>query len=598
MKLPFFGKKKKIEVPEKIFEAEILKVSDIIAPSSIEIAQNYLKLGEKFARSYFVFSYPRYLSTAWLSPVINLDIPLDISFIVHPVDTGTVLRQLVKRVTEVQSEIMEREEKGLVRDPTLETAFRDLEELRDKLQTAREKMFKFGLYITVYVDEKEEFRDIETTLRSILESRLIYIKPALFQQHEGFISTSPYCLDRLLIHTPMNTEPLSSIFPFVSFDLSSNEGILYGINRHNNSLILFDRFSLENANSVAFAKAGAGKSYAVKLEILRSLMLGVDTIVIDPENEYKPLSDAVDGSFFKISLTSPNHINPFELPPPREDERPEDVLRSNIINLVGLLRLMLGGLNPEEDAIIDRALVETYAAKDITPETDPSTWNENLPLMEDLETVLETMEGTESLVRRLQKFTKGAYSSFFNQPSNISMENKMVVFGIRDMEEELRPMALFIVLRYIWKTVRAELKKRILVVDEAWWLMQSEDGASFLYGICKRARKYWLGVTTLTQDIVDFMKSSYGQPIITNSSLQLLLKQSPATIDVVKKTFLLTEQEKYMLLEAEIGEGLFFAGPKHVAIKVVASYAEDQIITTSPEEVVKIKRAKKELGEK
>jgi len=594
---PFFKRKKEIEMPTKLFEADILKVTDIIAPASIEISSDYSKLGEKFAKSYFIFSYPRYLSTAWLSPIINLDVPLDISFFINPIETGMFLRQLVKRVTEVQSEIMEREEKGLIRDPVLETAFRDLEELRDKLQTAREKMFKFGLYLTVYADKKEDFRDIETTLRSILEARLVYIKPSLFQQHEGFISTSPYCLDRLLIHTPMNTEPLSSIFPFVSFDLSANEGILYGINRHNNSLILFDRFSLENANEVFFGKAGVGKSYAIKLEILRSLMMGVEVIIIDPENEYQFLSDGVGGSFFKISLTSPNRINPFELPVPREDETADEVLRSNIINLVGLLRIMLGGLTPEEDAIIDRAITETYAAKDITSESDPKRWNENLPLMEDLQTVLENMEGAESLVRRLQKYTRGAYSSFFNQPSNISMEKKFVVFGIRDMEEELRPMALYIILRYIWKTIRATLKKRILVVDEAWWLMQSEDGASFLYGICKRARKYWLGVTTITQDVSDFMKSNYGQPIITNSSLQLLLKQSPATIDVVQKIFLLTDEEKYMLLEAAVGEGLFFAGQKHVAIKIVASYAEDQIITTSPEEVLKIREMKKRTGE-
>jgi len=395
----------------------------------------------------------------------------------------------------------------------------------------------------------------------------------------------------------MNTEPLSSIFPFVSFDLSANEGILYGINRHNNSLILFDRFSLENANEVFFGKAGVGKSYAIKLEILRSLMMGVEVIIVDPENEYQFLSDGVGGSFFKISLTSPNRINPFELPVPREDETADEVLRSNIINLVGLFRIMLGGLTPEEDAIIDRAITETYAAKDITSESDPKRWNENLPLMEDLQTVLENMEGAESLVRRLQKYTRGAYSSFFNQPSNISMEKKFVVFGIRDMEEELRPMALYIILRYIWKTIRATLKKRILVVDEAWWLMQSEDGASFLYGICKRARKYWLGVTTITQDVSDFMKSNYGQPIITNSSLQLLLKQSPATIDVVQKIFLLTDEEKYMLLEVAVGEGLFFAGQKHVAIKIVASYAEDQIITTSPEEVLKIREMKKRTGE-
>lgn len=597
MRLPFSKKTRDIEMPEKLFETEIVKVTDIIAPSSIEIASDCLKLGEKFAKNYFIFSYPRYLSTAWLSPIINLDVPMDISFFIHPIDSGMFLRQLVKKVTEVQSEIMEREEKGLVRDPVLETAFRDLEDLRDRLQTAREKIFKFGLYLTVYADKKEDFRDVETTLRSILEARLIYIKPSLFQQHEGFISTSPYCQDRLLIHTPMNTEPLSSIFPFVSFDLSANEGILYGINRHNNSLILFDRFSLENGNFCIFAKAGAGKSYFVKLEVLRSLMMGTEVIVIDPENEYQFLADGVGGSFFKISLTSPSHINPFELPVPREDETPDEILRSNIINLVGLLRIMLGGLTPEEDAIIDRAITETYAAKDITTESDPRNWNENLPLMEDLQTVLENMEGAESLVRRLQKFTKGAYASFFNQPSNISMENKMVVFGIRDMEEELRPMALYIILRYIWKTIRAALKKRILVVDEAWWLMQSEDGASFLYGICKRARKYWLGVTTITQDVGDFVKSNYGQPIITNSSLQLLLKQSPATIDVVQKAFLLTDEEKYMLLEAAVGEGLFFAGQKHVAIKIMASYAEDQIITTSPEEVLRIKEEKKRRGE-
>jgi type IV secretory pathway VirB4 component len=370
---------------------------------------------------------------------------------------------------------------------------------------------------------------------------------------------------------------------------------MYGINKHDNSLIIFDRFSLENANEVVFAKAGAGKSYSVKLETLRYLMMGVDVIIIDPENEYKYLSDAVGGSFFKISLGSSHRINPFELPPPREDEQIQDVLRSNIINLVGLLRIMLGGLTPEEDSIIDRALIETYAAKDITVDSDPATWRDNLPLMEDLETVLETMEGSESLIKRLQKFTKGAYASFFNQHSNISMDNQMVVFAIRDMEEELKPMALYVTLRYIWKTVRSSLKKRILIVDEAWWLMQTEDGASFLYGIAKRGRKYWLGVTTLTQDVGDFMKSSYGQPIITNSSLQLLFKQSPATIDVVQKAFNLTEEEKYLLLESEVGEGVFLAGQKHVAIKVVASYAEDQLITTSPEEVLKIEKAKKVL---
>jgi len=520
---------------------------------------------------------------------------MDIAFFLHPVETETILRQLRKKVTEVQAEMMEREEKGLVRDPVLEIAYRDIEELRDRLQTAQERMFRLGLYITAYGNNEKELENTETTLRSVLEARLIYIKPALYQQKEGFISCSPYGLDQLGVHTVMNTGPISSVFPFISYDLSANEGILYGINQHNNSLVLFDRFSLENANSVVFAKAGAGKSYAIKLEILRSLMTGVDSIVIDPENEYKFLSDTVGGSFFNISLASPNHVNPFDLPVPREDEKPEDVLRTNIINLVGLMRIMLGGLTPEEDAVMDSALTETYALKDITSETDPKLWKERTPLMEDLETVLKGMEGGESLAVRLRKFTTGTYANFFNQPSNIALDKNLVVFGIRDMEEGLRPIAMFIIMRYIWNMIRAELKKRILVVDEAWWLMQSEDGASFLFGIAKRARKYWLGVTTITQDINDFMKSGYGQPIIANSSLQFLMKQSPATIDVAQKTFNLTEEEKYLLLESAVGEGLFFAGPKHVAIRVVASYSEDQFITTAPEEVLKIKMAKKEL---
>ncbi|MDO8264758.1 MAG: DUF87 domain-containing protein [Candidatus Parcubacteria bacterium] len=589
----FFGKKK--EKPEKIFDREITTLHDIIAPSLLEITPDYFKLGGRFAKSFFIFSYPRYLNTGWFSPIINLSTPLDISLFIHPVDTGTALKKLRKSVTEVQAELSESQEKGLIRDPALETAYQDMETLRDKLQTAQEKMFRLGLYLTIYGSSLEEIRETETSLRSILEARLIYIKPALYQQKEGFNTCFPYGLDFLQVHTTMNTDPLSSLFPFVSFDLSSNDGILYGLNRHNNSMIIFDRFSLENANSTVFAKAGSGKSYGVKLEILRSLMMGTDVIIIDPENEYKTLTDTVGGSFIDISLASSNHINPFDLPAPSGDEKPEDVLRTNIINLVGLLRIMLEGLNPEEDALIDRALAETYASKDITPTSDPALWKDRIPLMEDLELVLTGMEGTESLVRRIRKFTKGTFSQFFNQPTNVTMDKPLVVFGIRDTEDSLRPIAIFIVMRYIWNKVRSELKKRILVVDEAWWVMQSEDSASFLYGIAKRARKYWLGVTTITQDVNDFMKSSYGQPIITNSSLQILLKQSPAAIDIVKKTFNLTEEEKYLLLEAEVGEGIFFAGQKHVAIKIIASYTEDQIITTAPEEVLRIKKAKEEL---
>ena len=584
--------KKKDDLLNKSENTEIITLKDIIAPPFLEVNQGSIKMGERLSKSFFIFSYPQYLSSAWLFPIINSNIVMDISFFIHPADTGETLKKLRKKVTEVQAELIERSEKGLTRDPSLEMAYQDMEELRDKLMSASERMFNLGIYITIYGDTEKELKDIENVLRSLLEGKLIYIKPALFQQKEGFISTSPYGQDLLQVHSPMNTSPLSSIFPFVSSDLSSNDGILYGINQHNNSLILFDRFSLENPNSIIFGTSGSGKSYLVKLEALRYLMTGADVVIIDPENEYRPLAEAVGGKFYDVSLSSNSHINPFDLPVPREDDRPDDILRSNLINLIGLLRIMMGGLSAEEDSIIDQAITETYAVKDITPDSDPSTWNENIPLMSDLEQILESMKGTDSLVRRLKKFTTGAYSNFFNQKSNVSMDNNLTVFGIRNLEEELRPMAMFIIMRYIWKTMTSSLKKRILIVDEAWWIMQTEDGASFLYGLVKRSRKYWLGVTTVTQDVSDFMRSDYGQPIINNSALKMLLKQSPAVIDKVQKTFNLTDEEKMILLEGSRGEGIFFAGQKHVSMRIIASPTEDRIITTSPEELIKIQKEK------
>ncbi|MEK7487827.1 MAG: DUF87 domain-containing protein, partial [Patescibacteria group bacterium] len=422
---------------------------------------------------------------------------------------------------------------------------------------------------------------------------MVLTKPANFQQEIGFMSTMPLGDDRLEIHANLNTGPASTLFPFVSADLTSNKGILYGINRHNNSLILFDRFSLENANMVVFAKSGSGKSYAAKLEILRSLMVGADVIVIDPENEYQYLAETVGGSFFNISLNSSHHINPFDLPMPLKDESPADVLRSNIINMVGLVRLMLGGLTPEEDAIIDRAIAETYASRDITPEVDFA--KAVPPLMSDFQTILASVAGGASLSTRLEKYITGTYSGFLNNHTNINVKNKLVVFSMRDMETELRPVATYLITRHIWNLIRAELKKRILVIDEAWVMMQHEDAASFVYGIAKRCRKYYLGLTTITQDVADFMQSKYGKAVITNSSIQLLLKQSPATIDVVKETFNLSDEEKYLLLECDVGEGIFFAGLKHAAIKIIASYTEDQIITSNPEQLLAIEKAKKEL---
>lgn len=580
-------------LPSEIYKAATLELQDIIAPSALQITPRSLNLGDKIARTFFVISYPRYLSDNWFSPIINLDKVFDVSIFIHPIETAEILRSFQKKVAEVQSQISIRESKGLVRDPMLDTAYRDLEELRDSLMQAQEKMFNVGLYITIYAETDNDLFKIENEIKSILESKLVYLKPALFQQNDGFKSVIPLGTDILGIHQKLNTEPLSSLFPFVSFDLTEDKGILYGVNRHNSSLIIFDRFSLPNYNSITFATSGAGKSYATKLEIIRTLMFDTEVIVIDPEREYEYLAEAIGGRCFNIALSSDHHINPFDLPIPTGEETAGDVLRSNVINLVGLFRIMLGGLSPEEDSIIDRAITETYALKDITVDSDFSSIEP--PLLSDFEIILSGMEGSESLMQRLTKYTHGSWSSFLNQPSNININRKFIVFSVRDMEDELKPIAMYIITHYIWNAVRKNIKKRLLVVDEAWWMMKSEDTASFLYSIAKRGRKYYLGLATITQDVGDFMKSTYGIPIITNSSIQLLLKQSPSTIDILQKTFNLTDEEKYLLLEANVGEGIFFAGLKHVAIKTMASYTEDQIITSDPSQILAIKKAKNEF---
>ncbi len=600
MSLFNFGKKTEAAptltpiLPQDIYQLGVLQLRDVIAPSALKVTPKMLHLGDRLARTFYVISYPRFLSGDWFAPIINLDKIFDISIHIHPIDSALALRQLEKKVAEVQSQISMKEDRGLVRDPVLDTAYQDIEDLRDSLQQAREKIFDVGIYITIYGDGEEDLDRVETEVKGILDAKLVYLKPALFQQAEGFRSVLPTATDELNVNYKLNSSPLSSVFPFVSFDLTSNRGILYGINRHNSSLVLFDRFSLENYNSVIFAKSGSGKSYATKLEILRSLMFDTDVIVIDPEREYEFLAEAVGGRYFNISLSSEHHINPFDLPFPREDESPADVLRSHIINLVGLFRLMLGGLTPEEDAIIDRAITETYALKDITADIDYTT--KPAPLLSDLELVLAGMEGGEGLAQRLLKYTRGTWSGFINKPTNVDINKKFIVFSVRDMEDELKPVAMYIVMHNIWNSIRRNLKKRLLVIDEAWWMMKSKDTASFLFSLVKRGRKYYLGVATITQDVGDFLRSEYGTPIITNSSIQLLLKQSPASIDLVQQTFQLTDEEKYLLLESAVGEGIFFAGLKHVAIKIISSYTENQIITSDPSEILAIRQAKKDLA--
>ncbi len=580
---------------EKAFRRGILSVRDIIAPASLKVEANYLRLGDKFARTLFVISYPRYISVGWFAPIINLNITFDVSMFFYPVKSAIILKQLKNKVGALEAQIIADSEKGAARDPLRETALRDIEYLRDALTQGTEKFFQFSLYVTIYADNLENLDRLSDQVEDIFGSRLVYSRRVYYQSEQGFNSTLPLGNDELFVTFNMNSSPIASSFPFISSELTSDQGILYGINRHNNSLILFDRFSLQNANSVVFATSGAGKSYAIKLEILRSLMLGTDVIVIDPEYEYKHLSEAVGGTYINISLASENKINPFDLPRSIGKEmRPKDIIRSAVITLKGLVRLMLGNLSYDEDSLVDRALLETYAKKDITPDSDLSKIES--PVMSDFEQVLDGMEGGNNLALRLRKYTEGTFSGLLNNQTNVEMNNQLVCFSVRDLEDELRPIAIYTIVNYIWNIVRSEMKKRVLVIDEAWWMMQHEDSAKFIFALVKRCRKYYLGVTTITQDVNDFLTSPYGQAIVTNSSLQILLKQSPAAIDLIQKTFLLTEGEKYLLLECGLGEGIFFAGSKHVAMKVVASYTEDQLITSDPRQLLEIEEAKKDFA--
>lgn len=586
---------------ELIYRQGIVNLRDLIAPPSLEVESGYIRLGKRFARTVYVYGYPRQIFTGWLSPIINLDEVIDLSLNIYPVESRVVLENLKRKVGQLEASYTINQEKGRVRDPGLEAAIQDAEELRDRLQVGEEKFFRFALYLTMYADSLELLEQVQRKIEGIFGQSLIYTKPATMQMEQGLNSTIPQGTDQLQVVRNMNTGALSTSFPFTSAELTRNEGILYGLNRHNNGLILFDRFNgLENANQVVFAKSGAGKSFAVKLEALRSLMLGTEIIIIDPEDEYRNLCDAVGGSYLHVSLASDTRINPFDLPRVLDPEDADNALRANIITLHGLLRLMMGGgmtqagqvggaapnvgvsaLTPAEDADLDVAIINTYARAGIT--NDPLTHGATPPTMNDLYKTLSEMSGNgPALAQRLRKYTTGTFSGIFSQQSNVDINNKFLVFNIRDLEDELRPVGMYIILNYIWNKVKSDIRKRILIVDEAWQLMRFEDSANFMFSVAKRARKYYLGLTTISQDVEDFLSSRMGRAVVANSSLQLLLKQAPSAVDLVADTFKLTEEEKRRLTQFPVGEGLFFVGLNHVVIRILASQTEAGLISTTP----------------
>ena len=573
---------------QRAFEQGTNTLRDLISPSAIEIHSDYFRLGNKYGRTIYVYGYPRTLYTGWLSPIINIDEVIDVSMYIYPVESAVVMKNLRTKVTQLEASMNLNVEKGRVRDPELEAAINDAEELRDQLQVGAERFFRFGLYVTIWADSLEELKFVQQKIETIFGQQMIFSKVASSQQEQGLNSITPQCSDQLQIRRNMNTGAISTSFPFTSADLTQDKGILYGINMHNNGLVIFDRFSLENANMVVFAKSGAGKSFTVKLEALRSMMVGAEILIIDPENEYQKLCDAVGGSYIRLSLNSDVRINPFDLPKVVDAEDANDALRANLVTLHGLFRLMLGGataggagLSANEEADLDQALIDTYARAGIT--SDPLTHQSTPPTIMSLYDTLLHMGGNgPSLAQRLRKYTTGTFAGIFSQQSNVDINSQMVVFNIRDLEDELRPVAMYIVLSHIWNIVRAEQKKRLLIVDEAWQLMQYEDSANFLFSLAKRARKYYLGLTTITQDVEDFMGMKMGRAIVANSSMQLLLKQSASAVDVLADVFKLTEEERRRLSNFPVGQGLFFAGQNHVHIQVIASETEEQLITTNP----------------
>ena len=574
---------------EQAFLTGINTLRDLIAPSSLEFHSSYFRLGTKYGQTIYVYGYPRQLYTGWASPILNADEVLDVSMFIYPVETEIVMKNLRRKVTQLEADLAINNEKGKTRDPALEAALSDAEELRDQLQLGAEKFFRFGLYLTLYADSLDELNFVRSKVETMLGQQMLFSKVASSQQEQGLKSAVPQLSDQLQIRRNMNTGAISTSFPFTSADLTQENGVLYGVNMHNNGLVIFDRYTLENANMVVFAKSGAGKSFTVKLEALRTMMMGAEVLIIDPENEYQKLSDAVGGSYIRLSLNSDVRINPFDLPHVIDAEEADNALRANIVTLHGLFRLMLGGtsagqsigLSPNEEADLDQAIIDTYARAGIT--SDPLTHNSTPPTIHNLYDTLVHMDGSgPSLAQRLRKYTTGTFAGIFSQQSNIDINNSMVVFNIRDLEDELRPVAMYIVLSHIWNIVRSEQKKRMLIVDEAWQLMKYDDSANFLFSLAKRARKYYLGLTTISQDVEDFMGSKMGRAIVSNSSMQLLIKQSSRAVDVLSDVFKLTEEERKRLSNFPVGQGLFFAGQNHVHIQIIASDTEHQLISTSP----------------
>jgi len=593
--IPLFKAKKtdqKELVPKEKEVSGFEYIKELISPPGAEFSVSDFRIGDTFGRSILILAYPKFLNAGWIETLLGLDAAFNISIFFEPLETHEVMKQLEKQLARIEAQIREREEMGKVRSPELETAYQDIENLRDALAQATERMFKVGFYLTIYSKSQEEIKQLSDKIVKTLASSLIMAKPIVFQQLEGYFSTLPYGKDFVDSTYQMHSSGAATFFPFISSDITSEEGVLLGVNLQTQNLIILDRFKYENPHLVIFARSGAGKSYTEKLETMRNLMMGIDVLILDPENEYASIALTYGGSFVKLSLGGEANINPFDLPPLMEGESPEDVYKEHASDLIGLLKIILGEkISPEELAVLDQAIRQTYSAFDIFPDRDFSNVRV-FPTLNDFYQVLKSIEGGDRLAALLYPYVEGNFAGFINKPTNISLERRITVFGFRDLPAEVRGIGMYLVLTYIMNRVRRELKKRLVIIDEAWWIMKQESGAEFLLNAVKRGRKYLLALTTITQDVEDFLKSPYGKPIITNSAITLLMKQAPATIELVGEVFNLSEGEKKFLLTVERGQGLLIAGANRVPVYILSSYAEDQIIRTRPEQLLALRKAK------
>jgi len=554
-----------------------------IAPSYWEYKSNGMNISGILWKTYYTQRYPTYIDALRTRDLMSMHAKWDMSFFIYPEDDSAMQAMLKRKATQLKAELNEAMSKWITTDKEVEQQYRDVELIREKLSTREERYFELSNYFTIYNTDEATLKEDWKKYEQKVSGYWIAVKNATQRMDEWMTSTLPLCIDDLWITRSAVTSSLAGSFPFISNDLVQNTWIFYWLNLHTWWLVIMDRFNnkLPNMNSVILATSWAWKSFTVKLEILRYLMNGIDVIVIDPENEYKELCEAVGWTYVNIATNAQQYINPFDLPPRIEDVDygKWDLLRSQIMTLIWLIQILIWKLTAEEEAVLDKAIQNTYALRWFSLDDDNYEWKQP-PLMEDLMNVLNGMEGWEQVWLRLSKYATWTFGKLFNNYTNVDINNRITVFSIRDLEDALKTPAMYNVLNFIWTKVRSAKRQRLLVCDEAWIMLQNDVSANFMFSMTKRARKYWLWITTISQDIEDFVRSPYGKPIVSNSSIQILLKQSTTSIKSLNQLLGLSEAEQQKLISCGVWEWLIFAGNQHIAIKIVASPSEKDLITT------------------